>query len=305
MSMRTPVELEHLPTTTAIKWSQLTNYLEDTTMYQVENLKDALIALEDLRRKLLDDYLAEVDCDGFVFPAAGDVGAADADVNPSSALHAWKNGVYYSNGNGALRHLGIPTVTVPMGMVADKQMPIGLTFAGRAYDDERLLAWANAFEIKTGSRTPPPLTPPLQTDMITLRHIDSNTRISRPLIRVDKCRVYPLDNRDISGVSVEGALIVETNHAHKVMKPEPVIDIIVNGEDISADQIFVADAVDCMDHHVEIHFQARTTTPKLAIQDRREHTMEVVARDKIMVVIIARSAPDGYPAGCLKLVNND
>ncbi|KAF5262559.1 hypothetical protein FOXYS1_6712 [Fusarium oxysporum] len=168
MSMRTPVELEHLPTTTAIKWSQLTNYLEDTTMYQVENLKDALIALEDLRRKLLDDYLAEVDCDGFVFPAAGDVGAADADVNPSSALHAWKNGVYYSNGNGALRHLGIPTVTVPMGMVADKQMPIGLTFAGRAYDDERLLAWANAFEIKTGSRTPPPLTPPLQTDMITL-----------------------------------------------------------------------------------------------------------------------------------------
>ncbi|KAL7765038.1 hypothetical protein ACKLNR_002954 [Fusarium oxysporum f. sp. zingiberi] len=173
ISMRTPVELEHLPTTTAIKWSQLTNYLEDTTMYQVENLKDALIALEDLRRKLLDDYLAEVDCDGFVFPAAGDVGAADADVNPSSALHAWKNGVYYSNGNGALRHLGIPTVTVPMGMVADKQMPIGLTFAGRAYDDERLLAWANAFEIKTGSRTPPPLTPPLQTDMITLRHIDN------------------------------------------------------------------------------------------------------------------------------------
>ncbi|KAM5362145.1 hypothetical protein ACJA88_014163 [Fusarium oxysporum] len=301
MSMRTPVELEHLPTTTAIKWSQLTNYLEDTTMYQVENLKDALIALEDLRRKLLDDYLAEVDCDGFVFPAAGDVGAADADVNPSSALHAWKNGVYYSNGNGALRHLGIPTVTVPMGMVADKQMPIGLTFAGRAYDDERLLAWANAFEIKTGSRTPPPLTPSLQTDMITLRHIDSNTRISRPLIRVDKCRVYPLDNRDISGVSVEGALIVETNHAHKVTKPEPVIDIIVNGEDISADEIFVADAVDCMDHHVEIHFQARATTPKLAIQDRREQTMEAVARDKIMVVIIARSAPDGYPAGCLNL----
>lgn len=192
-----------------------------------------------------------------------------------------------------------------MGMVADKQMPIGLTFAGRAYDDERLLAWANAFEIKTGSRTPPPLTPPLQTDMITLRNIDSNTRTSRPLIRVNKCCVYPLDNRDISGVSVEGALIVETNHAHKVTKPEPVIDIIVNGEDISADQIFVADAVDCMDHRVEIHFQARTTTPKLAIQDRREQTMEAVVRDKIMDVIIARSAPDGYPAGCLKLVNND
>ena len=33
-------------------------------------------------------------------------------------------------------------MTVPMGTMADIGMPIGLTFAGRAYDDNALLALA-------------------------------------------------------------------------------------------------------------------------------------------------------------------
>ena len=44
------------------------------------------------------------------------------------------------------RHLGIPTVTVPMGTMADIGMPVGLTFAGKAYDDARLLRLAGDFE---------------------------------------------------------------------------------------------------------------------------------------------------------------
>ncbi|SPJ78669.1 uncharacterized protein FTOL_07059 [Fusarium torulosum] len=88
----------------------------------------------------------------FVFPVAGDIGAADADMNLSSAAYAWKNWVYYSNGNGALRHLEAPTVTVQMGMIADKHMPIDLTFAGRAYDDLGLFKWANVFENRTRLR---------------------------------------------------------------------------------------------------------------------------------------------------------
>ena len=48
--------------------------------------------------------------------------------------------------------------------MADIGMPIGLTFAGRAYDDTRLLRLAAAFEA-TGApgsrRTPPPRTPAL------------------------------------------------------------------------------------------------------------------------------------------------
>ena len=88
-------------------------------------------------------------------------GPADADVNPESADLAWANGVWVANGNVAIRHLGIPTVTVPMGTMTDIGMPVGLTFAGRAYDDNALLALAAAFEATGDRRTTPPRTPPL------------------------------------------------------------------------------------------------------------------------------------------------
>ena len=75
------------------------------------------------------------------------------DVNEASADLGWRNGVWVANGNLVPRHLGIPTVTVPMGTMADIGMPVGLTFAGRAYDDTALLTLAAAFEA-TGSAAP-------------------------------------------------------------------------------------------------------------------------------------------------------
>jgi amidase len=83
------------------------------------------------------------------------------DVNPSSADIGWRNGVWVANGNLVPRHLGIPTVTVPMGIMADIGMPVGLTFAGHAYDDSALLAYGAAFEATGRRRVPPPRTPPL------------------------------------------------------------------------------------------------------------------------------------------------
>jgi amidase len=97
-----------------------------------------------------------------VFPAVADVGPADMDVNPASADLGWRIGFWVANGNLAIRHLGIPTVTVPMGTMADIGMPVGLTFAGRAYDDVALLSYAAAFEATGHRRTAPPRTPPLQ-----------------------------------------------------------------------------------------------------------------------------------------------
>jgi amidase len=54
-------------------------------------------------------------------------------------------------------------------MLDDIAMPIGLTFAGRGWDDARLLAYGAAFEASAlrpgsalgGTRVPPPLTPEL------------------------------------------------------------------------------------------------------------------------------------------------
>lgn len=127
-------------------------------------LADGLRGLEETRRLDLEDWMDEEGLDAVVFPAVADVGPADMDVNPASADLGWRNGTWIANGNLAVRHLGIPTVTVPMGLMADIGMPIGLTFAGRAYDDTRLLQLAAAFEAagEPGSRrTPPPRTPAL------------------------------------------------------------------------------------------------------------------------------------------------
>ncbi|WLG98974.1 amidase [Pseudomonas beijingensis] len=128
---------------------------------QIPTLPDGLRGLEATRRIDLEDWMERLGLDAVIFPTVADVGPADADINPESADIAWSNGVWVANGNLAIRHLGVPTVTVPMGVMADIGMPVGLTFAGRAYDDSKLLQLASAFESIGSKRLVPPRTPPL------------------------------------------------------------------------------------------------------------------------------------------------
>jgi amidase len=125
----------------------------------IPTLPDGLRGLEETRRIDLEDWMNSLGLDAVVFPAVADIGPADADTNPTSADKAWRNGVWVANGNLAIRHLGIPTVTVPMGMMEDIEMPAGLTFAGRAYSDNALLAFASAFEATGMYRSPSMRTP--------------------------------------------------------------------------------------------------------------------------------------------------
>ena len=130
---------------------------------KIATLPEGLKGLEKTRRIDLEDWMTQLGLDAVIFPTVADVAPADADVNPESADIAWSNGVWVANGNLAIRHLGVPTVTVPMGIMADIGMPVGLTFAGRAYDDSSLLRFAAAFESTGSRRMIPPRTPPLQT----------------------------------------------------------------------------------------------------------------------------------------------
>lgn len=127
----------------------------------IPELAAGVRGLEETRRLDLEEWLLAQRLDAVVFPAVADVGPADMDVNEASADLGWRNGVWVANGNLAIRHLGIPTVTVPMGTTADIGMPVGLTFAGRAYDDTSLLRLAAAFEATGERRTEPPRTPRL------------------------------------------------------------------------------------------------------------------------------------------------
>ena len=131
-------------------------------MTDIPTLREGLLGLEETRRVDLEQWMDRLGLDAVVFPAVADVGRADADVDEISAEAAWRNGVWVANGNLVPRHLGIPTVTVPMGTMPDTGMPVGLTIAGRAWADTDLLHLAAAVEATRPRRTPPPRTPRLR-----------------------------------------------------------------------------------------------------------------------------------------------
>ncbi len=133
---------------------------------EVPGFDHLLTGLEEARRVDFEQWLVDEGLDFIVFPAAGDVGRDDLFTRPESLADASRNGVVYSNGNRVIRHLGIPTVTVPMGFMSDTQMPVGLTFAGPAYSDEELIDRAFAYEQATRRRLPAFLTPSLPSDVM-------------------------------------------------------------------------------------------------------------------------------------------
>ncbi|GAB2179088.1 amidase [Dongia sp. agr-C8] len=140
-----------------------------TPLEQIPDLAEGIRGLERFRRERHDAWLEEMRLDALVFPTLADVAPADADTNLVSQRIAWRNGTWVANGNLVIRHLGIPTVTVPMGILADIGMPIGLTFAAKPYEDTKLLRYAYAFEQSGAWRLAPPRTPPLSSDIFPVR----------------------------------------------------------------------------------------------------------------------------------------
>ncbi|QHC75118.1 amidase [Rathayibacter sp. VKM Ac-2805] len=133
---------------------------------EVPSLEAGLRGLEHTRRVDFEEWLTAEGFDAVIFPTQSDVGPADADVNPDSADIAWRNGVWVSNGNLVPRHLGIPTVTVPMGTMDDTGIPVGLTIAGPAYSDARLVQLGSAVAALGDRRTTPPRTPALPDEAV-------------------------------------------------------------------------------------------------------------------------------------------
>ncbi len=130
-------------------------------MTDIPLLEEGVHGLELTRRIDLEAWMDENDLDAVIFPAMADVGPADMDVNEASADLGWRNGTWVANGNLVPRHLGIPSVTVPMGTMADTGIPVGLTIAGRGWDDSALIELAAAFEATGDRRNAPPRTPRL------------------------------------------------------------------------------------------------------------------------------------------------
>ncbi|MGO2861585.1 MAG: amidase [Brevibacterium sp.] len=126
---------------------------------EIPLLESGVRGLEETRRIDLEEWMDANGLDAVIHPAMADVGPADMDVDEASADLGWRNGTWVANGNLVPRHLGIPSVTVPMGTMADTGIPVGLTILGRGWDDSALIEIAAAVEATGERREEPPRTP--------------------------------------------------------------------------------------------------------------------------------------------------
>ncbi|KAJ5551768.1 hypothetical protein N7535_000292 [Penicillium sp. DV-2018c] len=154
----------------ALRWDEMVQYPQrrPDSVFDIPGLQQAIQALENARKETLEDWMDGLGLDAVVFPANGDIGAANADCDEAASLFAWSNGVKYSNGNRPMRHLGVPTISVPMGVMEDTGMPVNLTFAGKGYDDNSVLKYGFAFEKAMNGRAQPPLVPALDSDSVEI-----------------------------------------------------------------------------------------------------------------------------------------
>ncbi|KAL6815199.1 amidase signature domain-containing protein [Trichoderma sp. SZMC 28013] len=241
----------------------------------------ALKALEAMRERDLEEWMAENKYDVVVFPTNGDVALADSDENHESMLDALRDGVKYANGGRSLKHLGVPCITVPMGTLAEEKMPVGLTFCGAAYQDSNLLRYAFAYEAISRRRESPPLAPSLLSDEIPLQST------SPPLASSTKPVLKILSTKSISEESndLEARLITITGTCHLASS----LRAFTNGEPSSL--------VSWEGNNWT--WTARLTRPK---SGDKYPPLAKVPRDQSMIVFVAK-ANNGRAAGSLILVD--
>jgi amidase len=139
----------------------------------------ALGGLDRARRELFERWLADEGIDVLAFPANSDVGRFDTDENPASAAAAWADGAVFSTTNHVLRRVGIPSVTVPMGVMADTGLPVGATICGPAWTDAHLVDVAAGLEARLAPRARPRL-PDVVTSRSTGPHHETDHRTTDP-----------------------------------------------------------------------------------------------------------------------------
>jgi amidase len=234
--------------------------------YDMPGLGQALQNLEARRKTDYEDWLAAEGIDAVVWPCNADVGKADADTNEESAVQAWRNGTLYSNGNCAIRQLGIPTVSVPMGIMTDTKMPVNLTFAGKAYDDSALFKYAFAFEQTTLLRQAPGRTPALSTDTITMSSTGGKFGETPPHLTVEgtkaSCKAGT-ENVRLSGTVDSGML--------------STLHIYVDGNEIDGVSIVKGTWSADIDISVNVHWS-----------DVKPEEKRVPDLGKVMVIVLAR-----------------
>ncbi|KXT18744.1 hypothetical protein AC579_2677 [Pseudocercospora musae] len=181
-------------------------------------------------------WMDQHEIDLVAFPAAGDVGRADVYTNDASARHALQNAVKYSNGNRAMRHMGVPTVAVTMGLLEQSSMPVNLTFAGKHGQDVDLLRYAYAFEQQTKRRIAPSVTPALESDGVALKTMPHSVLADEELsLEIASAKRVGETEVEVTG-SVSSGAMVEVFVDGKILLES---DVTVSGGQWSAKSTFI------------------------------------------------------------------
>lgn len=242
-------------------------------MHNLPGCAAALGALEAARKRDLEDWMDANGFDLLAFPTNGDIGRADAEECREAMLDALREGVKYSNGGRAMKHLGVPAVTVPMGMLEDKGMPVGITFAGRAFADGGILRCAFAYEAATRRRLGPPLAPPLVTDVFVLAGAAAMGTEKLELVVEWKDVVETSDKGfEIRDISLGGTIQCEDS-----MVTVESIRAFVNGDEDAPVRL----------NGESWEWKARMRRPHV---QEKYPVPEKITRDQFMVVLIAKAS---------------
>jgi len=109
-------------------------------------------------RDLIESLLARYDLDAFVIqygstpPLAKNVSGAAAPAGGRDSREL--------RGGGIVSSTGLPGIVMPAGYTKDN-LPVGIEFIGKSFDDLRLLQVAYGYEQSTKKRRSPQITPPL------------------------------------------------------------------------------------------------------------------------------------------------
>lgn len=270
-----------------IDYPELVNFVkhgkrQGETIHDIPGMFTMLKALEAQRKRDLDDWLDAQNLDAVVFPANGDVGRADLETNFASAQHALQNGVKYSNGNRAIRHLGVPTVSVAMGVMESRKMPVNLTFCGRAGEDAQLLGLAYTYEQGSRRRVAPPRTPALPTESIPL--ISGKSSRQAALQNVELTVTHSAKEVDGSNICVSGT----------VSPASARLSVFVDG--VAVDEELVQ-----VDEAGKYQLRAPFTPFDVGQVSYAKYDGGDVLANKVMVVLLARTA-EGAVKGDLVLL---
>ncbi|KAI1072915.1 hypothetical protein LB507_008959 [Fusarium sp. FIESC RH6] len=259
----------------------------DSRLVDLPGCKDALQALEAMRKKELEDWMTENDYDAVVFPTNGDVALADADENYESMICALRDGVKYANGGRSLKHLGVPCITVPMGNLDNEKMPVGLSFCGKAYDDSSLMSYAYAYETASKRREVPPLAPLLPTDEIPVADAKAQSpTMEIPVLSIaSTTAVVEKDPYfDTRMVKVTGSC-----HLHDSSRDRISLEVFANGDPTTPVSWEGTNWV----------WNARLTRPKV---NETYPPLAKVPRDQFLIVFVAK-ADSGRSSGTFLLID--